>query len=307
MTELSIKATDLTKKFDGFTAVDSINFEVRKGEIFGFLGPNGSGKSTTIRMLCGIIEPTSGSAEVLGLDVASQSELIKRRIGYMSQKFSLYDDLTVKENIEFFGGIYGVPRKKLAEREDFILDMAGLKGRKKELTSNLSIGWKQRLALGTALIHEPELLFLDEPTAGVDPLSRRNFWDFLYELAETGVTLFVTTHYMDEAEHCNRLSFIYQGKIIALGTLSEIRKEEMPAEVIELYAREIERTYQRLKRIEGCQQSVIHGSAIHILCKNAGSAMRKIEETMEKEGLAVESVKKIEPTLEDIFVSLTSE
>jgi len=231
--EKSIIVDGLTKKFGEFTAVDSVSFDVRRGEIFGFLGPNGSGKSTTIRMLCGIIEPGGGKASILGFDAFTQSEEIKRRIGYMSQKFSLYDDLTVIENLDFYGGIYGLKNTRLAGRKEFVLEMAGLKGREKELTANLATGWKQRLALGCAIIHEPELVFLDEPTGGVDPVSRRNFWELLYHMAEGGTTLFVTTHYMDEAEHCHRLGFIYQGKMIALGAPDRLKREHAPNPAIE--------------------------------------------------------------------------
>jgi ABC-2 type transport system ATP-binding protein len=221
----TIEVNNLVKKFGDFTAVDNISFNVKKGEIFGFLGPNGSGKSTTIRMLCGVIDPTQGQANVLGFDVFKESEKIKERIGYMSQRFSLYEDLTVDENLEFYAGIYGVETQKFAARRSYILKMADLKGREKELTANLSMGWKQRLALGCAIIHEPEMVFLDEPTSGVDPISRRHFWDLLYDMAEEGTTLFVTTHYMEEAEHCHKVGFISNGKIIALDTPKKIKEQ----------------------------------------------------------------------------------
>lgn len=218
-----IVAIGLTKRFGDFTAVDGIDFEVAKGEIFGFLGPNGSGKSTTIRMLCGLLSPTSGQAQVLGVDLNRDPEAVKPLIGYMSQRFSLYDDLTVDENLTFFGGVYGVTGDRFARRREFILEMADLGGREDELAGNLSVGWKQRLALGTAIIHEPPLVFLDEPTGGVDPVARRKFWDMLYEMAAQGTTLFVTTHYMDEAEYCNTLAFIHEGRIIARGSPREIK------------------------------------------------------------------------------------
>lgn len=221
----AIEVNNLVKKFGDFTAVDNISFSIKKGEIFGFLGPNGSGKSTTIRMLCGVIDPTGGDAKVLGYDVVTQSEKIKERIGYMSQRFSLYEDLTVDENLEFYAGVYGVSSAKLDIRRDYILKMADLKGRENELTANLSMGWKQRLALGCAIIHEPEMVFLDEPTSGVDPISRRHFWDLLYDMSEEGTTLFVTTHYMEEAEHCHRLGFISDGKIIALDSPRKIKED----------------------------------------------------------------------------------
>lgn len=215
----------LTKRFGDFTAVDSIDLSVPRGEIFGFLGPNGSGKTTTIRMLCGTIAPSAGSATVMGFDIETAPERVRDNIGYMSQKFSLFRDLTVDENLRFYSGIYGLTSERFAERREYILHMAGLHGRENELTENLSVGWKQRLALGCATMHEPRLLFLDEPTSGVDPTARRQFWELLYELACSGVTLFVTTHYMDEASHCNRLGFMYGGRLIAVGTPSELRSK----------------------------------------------------------------------------------
>jgi ABC-2 type transport system ATP-binding protein len=227
----AISTTGLTKRFGTFTAVDGIDLRVGRGEIYGFLGPNGSGKTTTIRMLTGNMLPSDGRAEVLGLDVVGKPEQIRRRIGYMSQRFSLFEDLTVDENLRFYAGVYDVPSSRFAERRRYVLEMADLVGREGELTANLSVGWKQRLALGAATIHEPELLFLDEPTSGVDPVARRHFWDLLYDLAESGVTLFVTTHYMDEATHCHRLGFIFDGRMIAEGTPHEIRAGDIGREI----------------------------------------------------------------------------
>lgn len=215
----------LSRYFGEFKAVDDISFSVDRGEIFGFLGPNGAGKSTTIRMLCGLLEPSGGSGTVAGFNISTQSEAIKERIGYMSQRFSLYEDLTVVENIEFYAGIYGVPDEKLDGRKKWILEMANLIGREESLTGDLAVGWKQRLALGCAVVHEPEILFLDEPTSGVDPVSRRNFWELIHDVAGRGVTVFVTTHYMDEAEHCNRLALIYRGKLIAIGSPTSLKNE----------------------------------------------------------------------------------
>ena len=215
----------LTKRFGQFTAVDQISFDVDRGEVFGFLGPNGSGKTTTIRMLTGAMAPTAGSIEVLGTDVTRRPEAIRSRIGYMSQKFSLFEDLTVEENLRFYGTVHGLPRDLFGQRREYILDMAGLRGRERELTANLSTGWRQRLALGVATIHEPRLLFLDEPTSGVDPVARRQFWDLLYDLSGRGVTLFVTTHYMEEATNCTRLAFMYRGRVIADGSPAAIRRE----------------------------------------------------------------------------------
>jgi len=221
---IAVQIVDLVKTFGSFVAVDHVSLEVPKGEIFGFLGPNGAGKSTTIRMLCGLLTPTSGSASVNGFDVATQPEEIRRTIGYMSQKFSLYDDLTVEENIDFFSGMYGVPRARRAERKDYVLRMANITERRRALTRTLSGGWKQRLALGCAILHEPAVLFLDEPTSGVDPIARGSFWDLIREMAASGHTIFVSTHYMDEAEHCGRIALMYNGKTIALGPPADLKR-----------------------------------------------------------------------------------
>src|SRR5271154_4925003 len=224
MPDNAVEIRDLVKRFGDFVAVDHVNLEVHRGEIFGFLGPNGAGKSTTIRILCGLLQPTSGQATVAGFDVFTQSEEIKQRIGYMSQKFSLYDDLTVEENIEFFGGVYGVPPEDLPARRDYVLKMAVLEDKRKSMTRLLSGGWKQRLALGCAILHEPPILFLDEPTSGVDPVARRSFWDLIYQLSVAGHTIFVTTHYMDEAEYCHRIALMYGGRVIALGSPEELKE-----------------------------------------------------------------------------------
>jgi ABC-2 type transport system ATP-binding protein len=237
VSEHAVEVVNLTKKFGDFTAVDGVSFTIRRGEIFGFLGPNGAGKTTTIRMLLGLLRPTSGAARVLGFDVTRQPEEIRKRIGYMSQRFSLYQDLTVNENLDFYGRTYGVRGERLKARKQFVIEMAGLKGRERELTRNLSGGWKQRLALGAAILHEPEMLFLDEPTAGVDPISRRAFWDLLYGLAGGGTTILVTTHYMDEAEHCETLAFIHGGRIVAQGSPAVIKMDKMRGEVLALKPR----------------------------------------------------------------------
>jgi len=229
--EPAVVCSGLRKRFGDFTAVDGISFSIEKGEIFGFLGPNGSGKSTTIRMLCGIISPTEGDGRVLGFDIYRQSARIRSRTGYMSQRFSLYDDLTVEENLVFFAGMYSVAGREFEEMREFALEMSGLKGRERELTANLSGGWKQRLALSCAILHKPLMLFLDEPTGGVDPNSRRIFWDLIYRLSSMGVTIFVTTHYMDEAEHCDRLGFILEGRIIAIGSPSELKQDILSGDI----------------------------------------------------------------------------
>jgi ABC-2 type transport system ATP-binding protein len=221
----AVVVENLEKRFGGFVAVDRISFEVARGEVFGFLGPNGAGKSTTIRMLCGILAPSGGRGTVAGFDIRTQPEQIKANIGYMSQRFSLYQDLTVEENIDFFSGIYCIPAEKKRQRKEWVIEMSGLAGHRRQLTSVLSGGWKQRLALGCAILHEPPIVFLDEPTSGVDPISRRRFWDLIYELSGRGVTIFVTTHYMDEAEYCHRLGLIYRGGLIALGTPHTLKTE----------------------------------------------------------------------------------
>jgi ABC-2 type transport system ATP-binding protein len=223
MTDWAVEIDDLVKKFGSFVAVDDVSLKVGKGEIFGFLGPNGAGKSTTIRVLCGLLTPTSGRASVGGFDVAHDPESIRRNIGYMSQKFSLYDDLTVEENIHFFSGIYGVPKNLRDERRDYVLKMAGIQDQHATMTRLLPGGWKQRLALGCAILHDPPILFLDEPTSGVDPIARRGFWDLIYQLSEAGRTVFVSTHYMEEAEYCHRVALMYRGRVIALGSPKELK------------------------------------------------------------------------------------
>jgi ABC-2 type transport system ATP-binding protein len=236
----AVEVENLVKRFGDFTAVDNVSFRVRRGEIFGFLGPNGAGKSTAIRILCGLLRPTAGLARVGGYDVARDPETVRQNIGYMSQKFSLYDDLTVEENLAFFGGIYGVPEERLGEREEFALRMAGLTGKRSTMTRLLAGGWKQRLALGCAILHEPPILFLDEPTSGVDPIARREFWDLIYQLSETGHTVFVTTHYMDEAEYCHRLALMYKGKIVALDTPAALKQAAGKASMEEVFVATIE-------------------------------------------------------------------
>ncbi len=237
---MMVSIRNLVKRFGDFVAVDDVSLDVERGEVFGFLGPNGAGKSTTIRILCGLMNPTSGKAEVAGFHVGPESEEIRRNIGYMSQKFSLYDDLTVEENIEFFGGMYGVKGQHLKDREDYVLRMAGLEDRRGEMTQLLAGGWKQRLALGCAILHEPPVLFLDEPTSGVDPIARRQFWDLIYGLSERGSTIFVTTHYMEEAEYCNRLALMYRGRTIALGTPTELKRDRKANSMEEVFIQSIE-------------------------------------------------------------------
>ncbi|MFQ5612814.1 MAG: ATP-binding cassette domain-containing protein [Anaerolineae bacterium] len=302
----AVVTTDLTKKFGDFTAVDHINASIPRGEIFGFLGPNGAGKTTTIRMLLGLLQPTAGTATVLGLDVTRQINEIRQRIGYMSQKFSLYNDLTVEENLNFYGGTYGVRGRQLRRRKKYILDMAGLLGRERELTRNLSGGWKQRLALGTAIIHQPEMLFLDEPTAGVDPISRRAFWDLLYELAAGGTTIFVTTHYMDEAEHCQRLAFIQRGRLVAAGSPQEIKSKQMPGEVLEIDCWPTEKAMPALRRMEVFEEVALYGALIHVVTPEgvrAETQMPDIRRILAESGVSVRGIARIAPSLEDVFIA----
>jgi ABC-2 type transport system ATP-binding protein len=300
---VAIEIINLTKRFGEFTAVDSINFQVKRGEIFGFLGPNGAGKSTTIRMLCGILKPTEGAGTVAGYDVATQSEEIRKHIGYMSQKFSLYEDMTVEENIDFFGGIYGLSKEERKERKKQVLEIAGLLGREKSLVVELSGGWKQRLSLGCAIIHHPEILFLDEPTSGVDPISRRNFWDLIYQLADEGSTVLMTTHYMDEAEHCDRLCLIYRGKLIALGTPSELKLLHK-GELLEIECEPLMEGLEALETMQFVHDTALFGAALHLTVIDAQNVVPSIETELKKRNIQVLRIEKIEPTLEDIFVSL---
>jgi ABC-2 type transport system ATP-binding protein len=299
----AVEVVDLTKRFGDFTAVNNVNFGIRRGEIFGFLGPNGAGKTTTIRVLLSLLRPTSGTATVLGFDAVHQAEEIRKRIGYMSQRFSLYQDLTVGENLDFYGRTYGVRRQRLRERKRFAIDMAGLRGRERELTRNLSGGWKQRLALGAAILHEPEMLFLDEPTAGVDPISRRAFWDLLYELAEGGTTIFVTTHYMDEAEHCQDLAFIYQGRIIAQGSPDQIKRSQMRGQVLELDCSDPDRAIQILRGTEQFEEVALYGALVHIVAEGIAGQLPAIRTALEAASVTVRSMDVIAPSLEDVFIS----
>lgn len=303
MDEYAVQVVNLTKQFDSFTAVDAISLAVREGEIFGFLGPNGAGKTTTIRMLLGLLRPTSGSATVLGYDIVRQSEEIRKRTGYMSQRFSLYDDLRVVENLDFYGSTYGVRGRELAERKRFVLQMAGLLGRERELTRNLSGGCKQRLALGTAILHRPHILFLDEPTAGVDPISRREFWDLLYTLAEEGTTIFVTTHYMDQAEHCHRLAFIHQGGLVADGTPEEIKQEQMQGQVLEIDCDQPERALPALRDLDCFDEVALYGAQIHAVAAGAERLKPLVAQTLAAKDVTVYSLAVIPPSLEDVFIA----
>jgi ABC-2 type transport system ATP-binding protein len=303
----AVEIRNLVKRFGSFVAVDDVNLEVRRGEIFGFLGPNGAGKSTTIRMLCGLLQPTSGTAAVGGLDIATQSEAIKQKIGYMSQRFSLYDDLSVEENIDFFSGIYSVPKDRRAERKDYVLRMAGLEERRGSLTGLLSGGWKQRLALGCAILHEPPILFLDEPTSGVDPIARRTFWDLIYELSSSGHTVFVSTHYMDEAEYCHRLALMYRGKVIALGTPAELKKSLSSHNLFQLEVSDLLGSMNALEKIPGLSEIAVFGGGLHVTADDATDALTEIRSALERAGISVPLIEPIQPTMEDVFVAMIEE
>jgi ABC-2 type transport system ATP-binding protein len=305
--EISVSARNLVKLFDGFCAVDNVSFDVSRGEIFGFLGPNGAGKSTTIRMLCGLLTPTGGEARVGGYDIATQSETLRHYIGYMSQKFSLYDDLTVDENINFFSGIYRVPRSLRPERKKYVLEMAGLEKRRNSMTRTLSGGWKQRLALGCAILHEPPILFLDEPTSGVDPLARRSFWSLIYELSDTGHTIFVSTHYMDEAEYCHRLALMYGGRIVAMGDPATLKKELQVHALLNLESSDPLESLKILEHLDIVYEVSVFGSGLHISVNDPEIAQPLLRRALEEGGIAVRRLEAIEPSMEDIFVATVEE
>jgi ABC-2 type transport system ATP-binding protein len=304
---VAIEAIGLTKQFGAFTAVDGVSFRVERGEIFGFLGPNGSGKTTTIRMLLGLLKPTQGEAVVLGVSVAEQPQAIRSRVGYMSQRFSLYNDLTVIQNLKFYGAAYGLKNDELEGRIQRALQMAGLEGREQVETRQLSGGWRQRLALGAAILHRPEVLFLDEPTAGVDPLSRREFWDLLYQLIEEGVTVLVTTHYMDEAEHCHRLAFIQRGHLIAMGSPDELKKRVLGDRVLELELDDPLRSVQVLREAQvtgaaGLREVELYGSLVHAVTDDSQRS-EELRRLLEGKGISVRSISIVEPSLEDVFIA----
>jgi ABC-2 type transport system ATP-binding protein len=303
---LAVEIHDLVKTFGTFVAVDRVSLQVPKGEIFGFLGPNGAGKSTTIRMLCGLLTPTAGEARVNGLEVATQPEEIRRSIGYMSQKFSLYDDLTVEENIDFFSGIYGVPRARRAERKAYVLAMANIEEKRKALTRTLSGGWKQRLALGCAILHDPPVLFLDEPTSGVDPIARGAFWGLIHDLSESGHTVFVSTHYMDEAEYCHRLALMYRGKMIALGAPAELKKSLTGHTLLELESTDPLATMRALEGADEVADVAVFGSGLHVTLGDADAeaGMDRVRRRLAVEGIAINHLAQIEPSMEDVFVAM---
>ncbi len=299
----AVLVKDLTRKFGDFTAVDSVSFDVDRGEIFGFLGPNGAGKTTTIRMLIGLLPPTSGQGWVAGLDIHTQGEAIRREIGYMSQKFSLYTDLTVDENIHLFGGLYAVVGNRFQERRDWVLEMAGLTNRAHRLTADLPLGWKQRLALGCAVLHEPAILFLDEPTSGVDPSARRQFWDLINQLAEDGTTVLVSTHYMEEAEYCNRLVLMNRGRVIALDEPAGLRAR-MEEPLLQIRTSNAPRAVDMLKDMEGVTEASMFGRLVHVVVKDRDVALEEIPRLFKENDVELEGVEEVAPSLEDVFVAL---
>ena len=301
---VAIEARHLTRRFGAFVAVNDVSFEVKAGEVFGFLGSNGAGKSTTIRMLCGLLKPTSGTAIVGGIDVGRDPEGVKRRIGYMSQKFSLYEKLTVDQNITFFGGIYGLSKARLAARRDFVLDMAGLRGREDTLTGALSAGWRQRLALGCAILHEPPIVFLDEPTGGVDPLSRRQFWRLIDDLSQRQVAVLVTTHYLDEAEHCHRIAIIQAGRLAAHGTVSELKGMFASRPILEIRTPEAVAAMRALDAMPDVEKTSIFGTAVHAVLNSPDITPESIRARLSQQGIDVTSCSRVEPSLEDVFLDV---
>ena len=304
MSGWAVETENLVKAFGSFIAVDHVSLQVAKGEIFGFLGPNGAGKSTTIRMLCGLLTPTSGKALVGNLNVAVVPEEVRRNIGYMSQRFSLYDDLTVEQNIDFFAGMYGVPRTRREERKRHVLELANLAERRGAMTGTLAGGLKQRLALGCAILHDPPVLFLDEPTSGVDPIARGAFWDLIRELARTNHTIFVSTHYMDEAEYCHRLALMYRGRVIALGAPADLRAEWSAHALLQLETSAPLDTMRALEQVPGIRDVAVFGKGLHVAVDEAESGIPAVRSRLSAAGIEIQKIEKILPSLEDVFVSL---
>jgi ABC-2 type transport system ATP-binding protein len=302
--EIAIGVHQLTRRFGGFVAVDDLSFEVERGEIFGFLGANGAGKSTTIRMLCGLLRPSSGTARVGGIDVARDPEGVKRRIGYMSQRFSLYELLTVEQNIRFFGGIYGLPPARLAERRAFVLEMAGLEGREQTLARDLAGGWRQRLALGCAILHEPRILFLDEPTGGVDPISRRQFWRLIESLSADGVTVLVTTHYLDEAERCHRVALIHAGRLAVIGTTSGVKRVFEGRPIVEVRTGRPVDAMRALDAMPEVEKTSLFGTRVHAVLRDDGLGPADLGARLREGGIPVDSAESVLPSLEDVFLDV---
>jgi ABC-2 type transport system ATP-binding protein len=302
--EAAIDVRGLSRTFGSFVAVKDLSFSVKQGEIFGFLGANGAGKSTTIRMMCGLLKPTSGTALIGGIDVSRNPEGVKRTIGYMSQKFSLYEALTVDQNIRFFGGIYGIAGERLESRRKFVIEMAGLSGREDTLTRDLPGGWRQRLALGCAILHEPKIVFLDEPTGGVDPLSRRRFWDLIGGLSRQGVTVLVTTHYLDEAEHCHRIAIIQAGQLAALGTATELKQTFADRPIVEIHASKPVEAMAILDRHDRVEKTSLFGTAVHAVLKDRCTDPAMLSATLRDNGIDVRSIGAVSPSLEDVFLDV---
>ena len=298
----AVEIRDLTKRFGAFVAVDGVSLQVQEGEIFGFLGANGAGKSTTIRMLCGLLAPSSGTAIVQGIDVARDPEGVKARIGYMSQRFSLYEDLTVRQNLRFFGGVYGLRGDTYREREAWAVEMAGLAGKEDRLTRGLPGGWRQRLALACAVMHQPRVVFLDEPTSGVDPLSRRRFWRLIDDMSRQGVTIFVTTHYLDEAEYCHRLALIHAGKLVALGTVDELKRVFAGRGVLEVSAPRVNDALDALTGQPWVLETSVFGTRIHVVVADPEEGARRVSDLLASTGNGPASVERILPSLEDVFI-----
>jgi ABC-2 type transport system ATP-binding protein len=303
----AVQLEQLCKYFGAFKAVDCVSLAVQEGEIFGFLGANGAGKSTTIRMMCGLLAPTSGSARVLGIDVARHPEEVKRRIGYMSQRFSLYEDLTVVQNIRFFGGVYGLRGAEARERESWALAMSDLEGKEERLTGELPGGWKQRLALACAVLHRPRVVFLDEPTSGVDPISRRRFWQLIDDMSEQGITVFVTTHYLDEAEYCHRLALLHAGRLAALGTVSELKRVFAGHAVLEVVAPRVADALEVLGSAPWALETSVFGTRIHVVVGDAEEGRQAVFSLLGEHGNPPASVERIVPSLEDVFIHSVEE
>jgi len=304
MADAVIRVEQLSRRFGSFQAVDHLSFDVRRGEVFGFLGANGAGKSTTIRMLCGLLKPTSGRAEVAGLDVGRDPEGVKRQIGYMSQRFSLYELLTVDQNISFYGGLYGLSPERLATRRRFVIEMAGLSGRERELARNLSGGWRQRLALGCALLHEPPIIFLDEPTGGVDPVSRRDFWRLIDDLSHGGTTVLVTTHYLDEAERCDRVAIIHAGRLAALGTTSELKSRFDDRPIFEIRASDPVAAMTALDALPAVEKTSLFGTTVHAVGRTHQTNAADLTAALSAAGLRVAGMGAVVPSLEDVFLDV---
>jgi ABC-2 type transport system ATP-binding protein len=303
--DFAVEVRDLTKRFGDFTAVRDVSFSIARGEVFGLLGPNGAGKSTTIRMLCGILMPSGGGGTVAGYDVLSQPEAVRAHIGYMSQRFSLYPDLTALENLTFYGGVYGLLSERLSDRTEWALAMAGLQEQRNQLAATLPVGWRQRLALGCALLHEPEVIFLDEPTAGADPMSRRQFWDVIYDLRAAGVTTLVTTHYMDEAERCDRLGFIFSGELVAVGSPAELKSMSGPGTLVEVQCQLPAAAAEALRHRHGLMNARLHGRGLHVTLPETEGAVERVRAALLAEHIDPERVGAVTPSLEDVFVGLT--